>query len=109
VAIRVGQLGEYGGRISARTIRDLLTPDAARRLAAVLLRVTGGGALAPDDPRGFWLTHQQLGEMANLSRHHVGRKLAGFTAAGWIRCGYNRICICDAAALADFAYSDGEG
>jgi CRP/FNR family transcriptional regulator, cyclic AMP receptor protein len=106
VAIRVGQLGEYGGRISARTIRDLLTPDATRRLASVLVRVLGMGEVAPDDPKGFWLTHQQIGEMANLSRHHVGRKLASFEANGWIACGYNRILLRDCKALADFAYAD---
>jgi CRP-like cAMP-binding protein len=77
-----------------------------RRLAAVLLRATGGGAVTPDDPTGFWLTHHQLGEMANLSRHHVGRKLAGFAAAGWIACGYNRIRLLDAEGLAGFAYSE---
>ena len=106
VAIRVGQLGEIGSRISAWVVRDLLTHDAGRRLAAVLLRVVGGGDLPPDDPRGFWLTHQQLAEMANLSRQHVGRKLSGFEAAGWIACGYNRIRLLDAEALAAFAYRD---
>lgn len=103
-AIRVGQMGELGGRLGFWMVRDLLTPDAGQRLAAVLFRVTGNGEVAPDDPTGFWLTHQQLGEMANLSRHHVGRKLAGFEAAGWVRCRYNRILILDAAALAAYAY-----
>jgi CRP-like cAMP-binding protein len=50
----------------------------------------------------------QLGEMANLSRHHVGRKLASFEAAGWIACGYNRVRLLDAEALAAFAYGDEE-
>ena len=31
------------------------------------------------------------GEMANLSSHHFGRKLAVFEFAGWIAGGYNRI------------------
>jgi CRP/FNR family transcriptional regulator, cyclic AMP receptor protein len=46
--------------------------------------------------------------MANLSRHHVGRKLASFEAAGWIACGYNRVRLLDAEALAAFAYGDEE-
>ncbi len=46
--------------------------------------------------------------MANLSRHHVGRKLASFEAQGWIVCGYNRIRLINADALADFAYADEE-
>ncbi len=104
IAIRVGQLAEIGNRLGAWAMRDLLTPDAARRLAAVLLRVLGMGEVAPEDPQGFWLTHAQLGEMANLSRHHVGRKLALFEAAGWIVCGYNRIRLLDATGLAAFAY-----
>lgn len=106
IAVRVGQLAELGNRLGSWVVRDLLTPDAGRRLAAVLYRVTGTGEVAPDDPEGFRLTHQQLGEMANLSRHHVGRKLTSFEAAGWIGCGYNRIRLLDAEALAAFAYGD---
>jgi CRP-like cAMP-binding protein len=109
VAVRVGQLGEHGDRLSWSVIRDLLTPDAGRRLAAVLHRVLGAGEVAPDDLEGFRLNHQQLGEMANLSRHHVGRKLAVFEAAGWIVCGYNRIRLLDAKGLAAFAYGDEDG
>ena len=108
IAVRVGQLAEIGNRLGAWIARDLLTPDAGRRLAAVLFRVLGTGEVVPDDPQGFWLTHQQLGEMANLSRHHVGRKLASFEAAGWISCGYNRVRLLDAEALAAFAYGDDE-
>lgn len=106
IAIRVGQLAEIGNRLGSWIARDLLTPDAGRRLAAVLYRVLGAGEITPDDPKGFRLTHQQLGEMANLSRHHVGRRLAAFEAAGWIACGYNRISLLDAEGLAAFAYSD---
>jgi CRP/FNR family transcriptional regulator, cyclic AMP receptor protein len=106
IAIRVGQLAEIGNRLGTWAMRDLLTPDAGRRLAAVLLRVLGMGEVEPDDPQGFWLTHAQLGEMANLSRHHVGRKLALFEAEGWIACGYNRIRLLDAAGLGAFAYGD---
>lgn len=105
-AIRIGQLGEIASRLGSWMARDLLTPDAGRRLAAVLYRVSGSGQVVPADPQGFWLTHQQLGMMANLSRHHVGRKLAVFEAAGWIACGYNRIRLLDAEALAEYAYGD---
>jgi CRP-like cAMP-binding protein len=108
VAVRVGQLAEIGNRLGSWIARDLLTPDAGRRLASVLFRVLGTGEVVPDDPQGFWLTHQQLGEMANLSRHHVGRKLARFEAAGWIGCGYNRVRLLDAEGLAAFAYGDDE-
>jgi CRP/FNR family transcriptional regulator, cyclic AMP receptor protein len=109
IAIRVGQLAEIGGRLGSWIARDLLTPDAGKRLAAVLFRVLGAGEVQPDDPAGFRMTHHQLGEMANLSRHHVGRKLAMFEEAGWIACGYNRIRLLDAEGLAGFAYGDDEG
>ncbi len=108
IAVRVGQLAEIGNRLGSWIARDLLTPDAGRRLASVLFRVLGSGEVAPDDSQGFWLTHQQLGEMANLSRHHVGRKLASFEAAGWIACGYNRVRLLDPEGLAEFAYGDEE-
>jgi CRP-like cAMP-binding protein len=108
IAVRVGQLAELGNRLGSWVARDLLTPDAGRRLASVLFRVLGTGEVVPDDPDGFRLTHQQLGEMANLSRHHVGRKLAAFEGAGWIECGYNRVKLLDPEALAAFAYGDTE-
>jgi CRP-like cAMP-binding protein len=108
-AIRVGQLAETVSRLGSWVARDLLTPDAGRRLASVLFRVLGAGEVQPEDPEGFRLTHQQLGEMANLSRHHVGRKLAMFEEAGWIACGYNRILLLDAEGLAGFAFGDDEG
>ena len=106
VAMRVGQLAELATRLGSWIARDLQTPDAGRRLAAVLFRVLGAGEVQSEDPEGFRLTHQQLGEMANLSRHHVGRKLAGFEAEGWIACGYNRIRLLDAEGLAGFAFGD---
>jgi len=46
--------------------------------------------------------------MANLSRHHVGRKLAAFEGAGWIQCGYNRVKLLVPEALTAFAYGDTE-
>jgi CRP-like cAMP-binding protein len=109
VAQRLVFLAELGSRIGTWAVRDLLTQDAGRRLAAVLFRVVGAGEIEAEDAEGFRLTHQQLGEMANLSRHHVGRKLAAFEQAGWIACGYNRIRLLDAEGLAAFAYRDEDG
>lgn len=106
VAMRVGQIGEIGSRLGSWIVRDLLTADADRRVASVLYRVLGAGEVTPDEPEGFRLTHQQLGEMCNLSRHHVGRKLAAFEKAGWIACGYNRVRLVDGAGLSAFAYGE---
>jgi CRP-like cAMP-binding protein len=99
---------EIGNRLGSWIARDLLTPDAGRRLASVLFRVIGAGEVPPDDPGGFRLTHLQLAEMANLSRHHVGRKLSDFEAAGWIACGWGRIRLLDAEGLSAYAYGDDE-
>jgi CRP-like cAMP-binding protein len=106
VSMRIGQLAELATRLGSWIARDLQTPDATRRLASVLFRTTGGGEVRPGHPEGFRLNHQQLGEMANLSRHHVGRKLASFEDRGWIACGYNRVRLLDPAGLAAFAYGD---
>ena len=108
IVLRLGQLAEIGNRLGAWIARDLLTADAGRRLASVLFRVLGAGEVPPDHSGGFRLSHQQLAEMANLSRHHVGRKLAEFEAKGWITCGYNHIALHDAEALSAFAYGDDE-
>jgi CRP-like cAMP-binding protein len=43
IAVRVGQLAEIGNRLGSWIARDLLTPDAGRRLASVLFRVLGAG------------------------------------------------------------------
>ena len=61
MVVRVGQLAEIGNRLGSWAVRNLLTSDASRRLAAVLYRALGTGEVEPDDPRGFWLTRQQLG------------------------------------------------
>ncbi len=106
VAIRVGQLAELATRLGNWVTRDLQTPDAGRRLAAVLVRVLGAGEVQPEELAGFRLSHRQLSEMANLSRLYVGRKLATFEAAGWIACSYSRIRLLDAKGLAAFAYGD---
>jgi hypothetical protein len=104
IAIRVEPLAQIGDRLGAWAMRDLLTPDAGRRLAAVLLRASGMGEVGPDDPQVVWLTHARLAAMSNRSRHHVGRKLALFEAEGWIARGYNRIRLLDATGLGAFAY-----
>jgi CRP-like cAMP-binding protein len=78
-------------------VSDLLIPRADRRIAAVLLRVTGPGPT----PRA--LSQADLGEMANASRQLVNRTLLGFAARGWVALDYRRIAVLDPAALAGFA------
>lgn len=98
---------DTGGGIVALALRDLLIPDGSRRIAAVLLRVTGAHeGVEPTHARGFLLTQQDLGEMANASRYQVSRVLGSLEARGWIAKSYNHIRLRDVEALSAFAYNE---
>jgi len=105
-AARLAQMADASTETVISVVRDLLIRDSARRLAAVLLRVTAAGEVPPDNEQGYALTQAQLGEMANISRHHVNRILAMMRRAGWIDARYNRIRLLDVAALKAFAWTD---
>jgi len=105
-AARLAQMADASTETVIRVARDLLIRDSARRLAAVLLRVTAMGEVPPGDGQGYALTQAELGEMANISRHHVNRILAMMRRAGWIDARYNRIRLLDVAALKAFAWTD---
>jgi CRP-like cAMP-binding protein len=105
-AARLAQMADASTETVVWAARDLLIRDSARRLAAVLLRVTAMGEVPPGDGDGYALTQAELGEMANISRHHVNRILATMRRAGWIDARYNRIRLLDVAALKTFAWAD---
>ena len=105
-AARLAQMADASTEAVIGVARDLLIRDSARRLAAVLLRVTAAGEVPPDNGQGYALTQAQLGEMANISRHYVNRILAMMRRAGWIDARYNRIRLLDVPALKAFAWSD---
>jgi len=105
-AARLAQMADASTETVIGVARDLLIRDSARRLAAVLLRVTVAGDVPPDNEQGYALTQAQLGEMANISRHHVNRILAMMRRAGWIDARYKRIRLLDVAALKAFAWAD---
>lgn len=108
IARLLGVISEINSNIAACVARELLIPEAPRRIAAVLLRVTGSHeGLEPTDAQGFWLAQADLGEMANASRHSVGRALGQFERWGWIAKSYNHIRVMDVPALSAFAYSEG--
>ena len=111
-----GQLAMRGEAIYLAIVTDLLIADAHRRLAAVLLRVTG--AETPDrqrdlpidpladpwaGPRGVPLTQAMLGELANTSPHTVARFVERAVKAGWIDWKYGRVRILEFGQLAAFA------
>lgn len=85
-------------------ISDLLIRDTSRRVAAVLLRVSGAlDGIEPEDPHGILLTRSLLGELSNTSRDSVTRIVSGFNSRGWISGKYGRVRILDAASLQAFA------
>jgi CRP/FNR family transcriptional regulator, cyclic AMP receptor protein len=105
-AARLAQMADDSTETVVRVARDLLIPDAARRLAAVLLRVTTAGEVPSADERGYALTQAELGEMANVSRHHVNRIVSTMRRAGWIDAHYHRIRLLDVDALKAFAWDE---
>ncbi len=86
--------------IAARVIQDLLIRDAERRIAAILLRVSGasGGNTEPVARLG----HGELAEMSSLSRNSVGRALKRFEKSGWIVMNYRTISVVEADKLGQF-------
>ncbi len=102
-AKRFALISEVGNARLARIACDLAIADNMRRIAAVLLRVTGAEeGLAPFYPKGFPLTQAMLGEMANASRNLVNKAFALFEASGWIEVGYNRVRLIDWQAISRF-------
>jgi CRP-like cAMP-binding protein len=110
-----GRLAVLGAAMYALTIADLLIPDTDRRIAAVLLRVTGastpdGYEDLPDDPTtdpwagpdGVPLTQAMLAELANASPHTVSRFVERAVATGLIDWKYGRVRILDLARLTAF-------
>jgi CRP/FNR family transcriptional regulator, cyclic AMP receptor protein len=105
VARLVGQLGNMSADLAVSAICDLLIPQAPRRIAAVLIRVTGANeGVEPSNPMGFHLTQYDISEMASVSRLYVNRVLNQFVKAGWIAKSYGHLRLLDVKALGDFAY-----
>jgi CRP-like cAMP-binding protein len=112
-----GKLATLGEALYLATVADLLIRDTDRRLAGVLLRVSGAepppyhpgyrpGAeeLARwSDPTGVPLTQTLLGELANASPHTVARFVDRASRAGLIDWRYGRVRILDVLSLANFA------
>ena len=106
-ARHIGTLATRNSDLLIHMTCDLLISDAARRTAAVLLRVTGAQeGVQPSHVDGWLLTQSELGEMANVSRHHINRILCQFADRGWLAKRYNRLRLTDAEALSGFAYGE---
>lgn len=105
-AARLAHLANVGTEAVIWTARDLLIRDSARRLAAVLLRVTGMGAAPPDIADGYAITQSELGEMSNISRFQVNRIMGRLRQAGLIDVGYHSIRLIDVPGLMAYAYAE---
>lgn len=94
-------------RIAIWTTCDLLIPSASRRIAAVLLRVTGvRDNIKPVHPNGFPLNQVMVGELANASRAHVNRVLGELTRRRLIAKRYHHLQVIDPVGLSNFAYDE---
>lgn len=116
-----GKLATRGEALYLATVADLLIRDTDRRLAGVLLRVSGAepppyfpgrrpSAEEPagwSDPRGVPLTQALLGELANASPHTVARFVERASRAGFIDWRHGRVRILNVQSLADFAAGEG--
>jgi len=112
-----GKLATLGEALYLATVADLLIRDTDRRLAGVLLRVSGAEpppyhpGYRPSeeelarwfDPTGVPLTQTLLGELANASPHTVARFVDRASQAGLIDWRYGRVRILDVLSLASFA------
>ncbi len=90
----IAQMTEFGSRISATAVRELLIRDAPRRLAATLLRVTAvlDGVVAAS-AEGFRINQTDLAEMACISRNYTNRILGDLQARGLVTLSYSHIRI----------------
>jgi CRP-like cAMP-binding protein len=111
-----GQLAMRGESLYLAIVTDLLIANTDRRLAAVLLRVTGAevpdrpGDLPVDPladpwagPRGVPLTQAMLAELANASAPTVARFVERAVQAGLIEWKYGRVRIVELDQLMAFA------
>jgi CRP/FNR family transcriptional regulator, cyclic AMP receptor protein len=112
-----GKLATLGEALYLATVADLLIRDTNRRLAGVLLRVSGAEpppyfpGYRPSaeelsrwtDPDGAPLTQALLAELANASPHTVARFVDQASRAGLIDWRYGRVRILSVESLADFA------
>ncbi|MDR5651167.1 Crp/Fnr family transcriptional regulator [Ruixingdingia sedimenti] len=104
------QLPEYNMNIYVEVLGDLLIRRSDQRIAAVLLRVSGATAgVYPQETGDCAVTQSDLAEMANVSRHTMNAVLKDFAARGWIRLGYGRVAVSDAAGLAAFVTEENPG
>jgi CRP-like cAMP-binding protein len=93
--LRLAQLAQLHANYATRAVAELLVPEADRRIAAVLRRLS-----EPDTAQyAFPVSQAELGEMANASRGSGNKALGAFARRGFVEVGYGRMRISDRAGL----------
>lgn len=84
-----------------RLAADLMLRDPEQRTAAMLLRLAGlrNGMFLKPYQVPINLSHEKLGQLANLSRNAIGPILKSFENKAYIRLSYRSIEVVDAAGL----------
>lgn len=83
--------------ILVRAFYDLQNPDADRRIALSLRRIS------PIEGSPIPLSQTELGLVSNTSRKQVNAAMRKFEEAGWLKKGYRSITLTDLAGLSQFA------
>ncbi len=84
--------------LAVQGVADLLLTDRYRRCGAVLLRLAG--ARNPGStPQEVFCTHEELGDLCNLSRTSVGNILGRFESQQLLKTGYRSLRVIDANRL----------
>ena len=100
----LASLSEEWVAISSLAYSDAVKPDKNRRVAAWLLRLIGlRPPFCPLGEGSIIISHQEFGQMVNMSRSTVTSILNEFARAGWVQSGYRTLQVLNAEALAELA------
>lgn len=91
------QILSHNVDVMIRVIHDLQKPNASRRIASLLQRMTWLGDVQ------IPVSQTELGTMANVSRQQVNAAIGEFARKGWLSVGYRALTIHDVAALREFS------
>jgi len=100
----LARLSEEWVALSSLAYSDVVKPDKHRRAAATLLRLVGlRPPLCPFGDSAVVISHEEFGQMVNLSRSTATSVLNDFVRAGLIESGYRTLQVLNAVGLADLA------
>lgn len=88
--------------LSGGVIADLLLRDPVKRVAALLLRLSGtrSAVFASKEPGPIYLSQEKLAHLVNLSRNSIIPILGDFEKRGFIEARYGTIYVGDVKGLA---------